>query len=58
MNQTALAETVKMSRSSIVNIEKGRQGIPIDRLYLIAYSLDKDISFFLPEMNEEIMERS
>jgi transcriptional regulator with XRE-family HTH domain len=51
IKQTELAATVKMSRASIVNIEKGRQGVPIDKLYLIAYSLGKEIGFFLPEMD-------
>lgn len=51
MRQAALAEIIKMSRASVANIELGNQALPIDKLYVVAYVLGKEVGYFLPEMN-------
>ena len=48
LTQAQLAETVGLTRTSIVNIETGRQRLPIDRLYDIADALDMQATALLP----------
>jgi len=53
INQTAFSDMTNFSRPSIINIEKGRQGITVHKLYTIAAVLGEPISTFLPEVNIE-----
>jgi len=46
--QEALADSLKLSRASIINIEKGRQHPPIHTLFDIAKILNVEISELLP----------
>lgn len=48
MNQDELADLLGMSRTSISNIEQGRQQISIKRLYQICTKLDVKSSEILP----------
>lgn len=47
-NQTELSLKVEIGRSSISNIEKGKQLPPISLLYQICYHLEIDIQSLLP----------
>ncbi len=49
-SQEALADNVKLSRTSVVNIEKGRQRPPIHTLYSIARVLGVKPHDLLPEV--------
>jgi DNA-binding XRE family transcriptional regulator len=51
ITQAALAQAVGLSRTSIVNIEKGRQPVPIDLAIRMATSLGTGIVDLLPESN-------
>jgi|SRR5579864_1646693 len=51
ITQAALAQSVGLSRTSIVNIEKGRQPVPIDLAIRMATSLGTGIVDLLPESN-------
>ena len=51
-NQTDLAQEVQLTRTSIVNIESGRQRLPIHVLYSIATALGVSVSCFLPKESE------
>lgn len=46
-----LANTVTLSKSSIVQIERGQQATPIHNLYSIANALNCDIFELLPSMD-------
>lgn len=46
--QTDLAQAVGLLRTSIANIESGRQRLPIQTLYQIAYELGVPIYALLP----------
>lgn len=48
LRQADLADEVGLSRTSIVNIEQGRQSIQIDTLYAIARTLDVTVDKLLP----------
>ncbi len=48
LTQEALAESVKLTRTSITNIERGRQKLPLYTLALIAESLEVEYSELLP----------
>lgn len=48
VNQDDLAKTVGLNRTSIVNIEKGRQKVLIHTLINIASALDADLKDLLP----------
>ena len=50
ISQQELAKTLKLSRVSIVNIEKGRQHLSLHFLYEIAKIFDKEIIFFFPSL--------
>ncbi|MBL7789358.1 MAG: helix-turn-helix transcriptional regulator [Chitinophagales bacterium] len=52
INQVELGNRVKFNRSSISNIEKGKQKTPIHVLYRIAKELQVDVRDFLPSQNE------
>lgn len=55
LTQAALANAVSLSRTSITNIEKGRQPILLHTLYSIASALNMKVPDLLPE-NEIGME--
>jgi transcriptional regulator with XRE-family HTH domain len=48
MSQETLAETAGLSRTSVVNIEKGRQGVSLGTLYRLANALACDCADLLP----------
>jgi transcriptional regulator with XRE-family HTH domain len=52
MSQARLAELLDMSRASIVNIEAGRQRLPIDLLYDIADIFRIEARSLLPDNAE------
>lgn len=49
LTQERLAGLVSLTRTSITNIEKGRQKLPIHALYNFASSLDVNIKELIPE---------
>jgi transcriptional regulator with XRE-family HTH domain len=51
--QKDLAQEVELARTSIVNIEAGRQAVSIHVLFKIARALAVDISELLPEEDDE-----
>ena len=51
MPQARLAEASSLSRTSITNIEKGRQHLPLHTLYAIANALRINIAELLPDQN-------
>jgi transcriptional regulator with XRE-family HTH domain len=51
INQDKLAEDVGLNRTSIVNIEKGRQKVLIHTLINIASALDADLKELIPIEN-------
>lgn len=52
MTQLELSEKTNLGRSSIANIESGRQKVSIDALYKIAYILEEEVQYVLPEFSE------
>lgn len=50
--QEVLAEKVGLSRSSIVNIETGRQALTIDNLYLFCIALECELNDILPTIQD------
>ncbi|MCM3006705.1 helix-turn-helix domain-containing protein [Priestia koreensis] len=52
MSQTDLGEKVGLTRSSVANIESGRQKVQIDTLYNLAQILEVDIQDLLPKLVE------
>lgn len=56
MTQTALADMLKLTRTSITNIEIGRQRFNVDTLYRLAFCLETEVMELLPDMPED-MER-
>lgn len=52
LTQEALAEQVGLSRTSITNIEKGRQHIPFHLLFSLASAVGVDPVNLLPERRE------
>lgn len=49
LSEVDLAKLMGMSRSSIVNMEKGRHKLHVYRLIEIGKILDKPINYFLPQ---------
>lgn len=49
LTQASLAEASSLSRTSITNIEKGRQHLPLHTLYVIAQALGVKVADLLPE---------
>jgi transcriptional regulator with XRE-family HTH domain len=47
MTQEGLAEILGVTRSSIANLEAGRQGIPVHRLIHIAHALNVSVSILV-----------
>jgi transcriptional regulator with XRE-family HTH domain len=52
LSQAKLAKSLRMDRTSIVNIEKGRQHAPLHTLWEIAQQLDTEVSTFIPKRQE------
>jgi len=52
MRQDFLATRVGLSRTSVTNIEKGRQKILLDQLYAFAQALEVEPTSLLPSMEE------
>jgi len=52
LTQEALAERVGLSRTSITNIEKGRQRIPLHVLFLLASAVGVSPAALLPDRKE------
>ena len=52
LNQQELAEKIGLTRTSVSNIEAGRQQPTIDVLYQICHNLGKEIHFLLPTFSE------
>jgi len=53
LSQEKLADNIGLKRITLINMEKGRQKIPLDILYLIADYFSINISMLLPT-DEEI----
>lgn len=49
LSQAALADLVGLTRSSVANLEAGRQRIALHLFYMIAQALDTDPQELLPE---------
>jgi transcriptional regulator with XRE-family HTH domain len=52
VKQADLAKRLGLSRSSLANIEAGRQRIPLYTLYRICVELDIDVTALLPSLDE------
>jgi len=50
MSQDSLATSAGLSRTSIVNVESGRQGVSLATLYRLAGALSCEISDLLPSL--------
>jgi len=50
LTQERLAELVSLTRTSITNIEKGRQKLPINTLYVLANALGAEARDLLPDV--------
>ena len=55
LSQEALANYLRLSRISIVNIEKGKQKVQIYTLYVIAKYLKVSIDDLMPEKSIDII---
>lgn len=54
LSQAALAEGVGLARTSITNVERGRQRIQVHTLIDIASALDADPRSLLPDRPEQL----
>lgn len=52
MSQAQLAERLELSRASVVNIEAGRQRVPLHVLWRIAEELGTEAALFIPSQAE------
>jgi transcriptional regulator with XRE-family HTH domain len=52
MSQKELSGRAQMKRSSIANIETGRQRPPLDAIYRIALALEVSVHDLIPEMDQ------
>ncbi|MHA4895775.1 helix-turn-helix transcriptional regulator [Pedobacter sp. PWIIR3] len=52
MNQDDLAERIGLTRTSISNIEAGRQLAPLDLMYKLFHELGTELHFILPSYND------
>jgi DNA-binding XRE family transcriptional regulator len=52
LSQENLSEAVGLKRITLINMEKGKQKIPLDILYLIADYFSLNITSFLPTDKE------
>jgi transcriptional regulator with XRE-family HTH domain len=56
LTQDQVAERVKLKRTSITNIERGRQHIALHQLYLLAAAVGKSPSDLLPDAESAMQE--
>lgn len=49
LSQESLAAAIGVKRTSISNLEKGRQSVPLAQLYVIARTLGKSVLELLPD---------
>ena len=56
LTQDQVAERVKLKRTSITNIERGRQHIALHQLYLLAAAVGKTPSDLLPDTEPALQE--
>jgi len=54
ISQDELARRVRLTRTSITNIERGRQQIQVHTLYTIAKALDARLAMLLPAAEESV----
>lgn len=52
LTQDALAQRVGLTRTSITNIERGKQKIQIHTLFRIAEALESHVASFIPSTSE------
>lgn len=52
LSQEHLAESLGLKRTSIVNLEAGRQKAPLETLYQIACELNVEIKDLIPTLDE------
>lgn len=57
MSQEQLAKEVGVTRTSITNIERGFQKLPIHLLYKICEALHTELEMVLPTVNEAMTEQ-
>jgi transcriptional regulator with XRE-family HTH domain len=60
ITQERLAELASLTRTSITNIEKGRQKLPIHTLYALANALGAEATELLPDLRkskDDVLER-
>ncbi len=55
MNQQELADKINLTRTSISNIEAGRQLAPLDVLYKICHTLGTELPFLLPNYTDVVL---
>lgn len=48
LSQEDLAKMVHLTRTSITNLESGKQQVPLHTLYEIAAAIDRDVRVLLP----------
>lgn len=56
MTQTQLAANAGVLRTSIVNLEAGRQRVPLHTLYAICAALATELAVVLPPMHDIVVE--
>lgn len=56
LSQATLAEASSLSRTSITNIEKGRQHLPLHTLYAISNALEINVAELLPDQKLSLVE--
>lgn len=52
LSQAKLAEKLQMSRTSVVNIEAGRQRLPLHVLWQVAKELETEAALLLPRQSD------
>lgn len=52
LTQAELAKAVGLERTSITNLEKGTQKVPLHVLYAVCCALDVDVADVLPSLSE------
>lgn len=55
MGQEQLGEASEVGRTSIANLERGKQRIPIHTLFLIAVALDTEIQDLIPTVAQVVL---
>jgi len=58
LSQDAIAERLHISRTSVSNIERGKQKAPLSLLYLYCIEIDKDINEIIPSLNEVVTKKT